>query len=486
MVYALRYFGGKVNYYIPRRFDEGYGLSTAIVERAFADQPSLVIALDCGTNSTEQIHWLRRMGVDVLVIDHHRATTPLAENLLLVNPNAHGGKDQEHFGIYCSGGLVFKCVHGLLKLRREMGDGQAREFNLKGQLDLVALATVADVVPLMGENRIFVKYGLRELRRPWRVGTRAIMDLAEFDRDRPLVASDLSFKICPRINASGRISDATRPVEMFLSEDEGEARAIAAELTEMNLERQRIESEITEEASRMVESQFADRNSIVLFNDQWHSGVIGIVAGKLMQRYRKPCVVLSKEEEDMAKGSGRCVNGLNLVDLLSKCSPLLGNWGGHPLAAGIGIPIRNVDRFREAFEVGVSEALKIVNVAHDLEISEWVTLQDINESLMRQLRDLEPFGQGNPQPIFALRDVSFACDPHVFGSSRQHFNFILTDGNRTLHGVAWHFADQLPTMPKRCDLAVKLHNTYWNGNRSLRLEMVDYREATPGGGGDAS
>ncbi|MDR3117666.1 MAG: single-stranded-DNA-specific exonuclease RecJ [Puniceicoccales bacterium] len=476
MVNALRYFGGQVFYHIPRRFEEGYGLSQAVVERAFATcTPQLALALDCGTNSTAQIEWMRARGATVIVIDHHRVTCPLANDLILVNPNGNGGEDQRNFGIFCTAGLVFKCIHGLLKLRRELGDGRALEFDLKGQLDLVTLATVADVVPLVGENRIFVKYGLKELQHPCRVGTRAIMDQAQLDRDRPPVATDLSFRICPRINASGRIADATLPVEMFLSEDPVRAEAIAKTLSAMNLERQRIESEITEEASRMVERDFADRNSIVLFNKEWHTGVIGIVAGKLMQRYRKPCVVLSREDKDMAKGSGRCVSGLNLVDLLSKCSHLLGSWGGHPLAAGIGMPVANIERFREAFEVRVTEALQIIDVARDLEIAAWIGVGDVNEFLMRQLRQLEPFGQGNPQPIFGLRSVSFACEPSIFGSGRLHFNFTIAEGSRTLHGVAWHRVDILPTLPRRFDLAVKLNPTHWNGNRGIQLEFVDFR-----------
>jgi single-stranded-DNA-specific exonuclease len=476
MVHTLRCLGGRVHYHIPRRFDEGYGLSTAVASRAFdGEKPDLVIALDCGTNSTEQINWMRSQGADVLVIDHHRANYTLADNLLIVNPNVHGGKDQELAGGFCTAGLVFKCIHGLMKLLKIGGDERATAFNLRGQLDLVALATVADVVPLVGENRIFVKYGLKELRHPWRVGTQAIMELAQLDRDRPLVASDLSFKICPQINASGRIADATLPVEMFLCEDRERADAIARELVTINLERQRIESEITNEASRMVEAKFSDRNSIVLFNDKWHGGVIGIVAGKLMQRYRKPCVVLSKEENDMAKGSGRCVSGFNLVDLLAKCSHLLGNWGGHPLAAGIGMPVSNVERFREAFEVGVTEALKIIDIAHDLEITDWITIHDLNESLMRQLRQLEPFGQNNPQPIFGLHRVSCAGEPHIFGNAKQHFNFTIFAGNRMVHGVAWNLANQLPSMPSCCDFAAKLHTTYWNGSRGIQLELVGFR-----------
>jgi single-stranded-DNA-specific exonuclease len=347
------------------------------------------------------------------------------------------------------------------------------DYQLRGQLDLVALATVADVVPLVGENRIFVKYGLKELKDPWRVGTRAIMAQVTMDRDRPLVASDLSFKVCPRINASGRIADATLPVEMFLTRDPERANAIAAELSSMNTERQRIESEITEEASRMVENDYADRNSIVLFSDKWHTGVIGIVAGKLMQRYRKPCVVLSQEEEHMAKGSGRCVCGLNLVDLLSKCSQHLGSWGGHPLAAGIGMPISNVDRFREAFEVQVSEALKIIDVANDLEIAEWLKPEEINQSLVRQLRKLEPFGHGNPQPTFGVRNVRFLFPPRIFGSRNQHFNFTFRGGDGPVWGVAWGLAKDLP-LPRPCDIAIRLSLSTRDGCRHVRAEMVDF------------
>ncbi|MDR3316497.1 MAG: single-stranded-DNA-specific exonuclease RecJ [Puniceicoccales bacterium] len=475
MVHTLRHFEGKVRYYIPRRFEDGYGLSQSVVERAYADGvPKVVLALDCGTNSVAQVQWMRDRGTTVIIVDHHRATCELHADLILVNPNVHGGDDQENYGIFCTAGLVFKCIHGLLKVLRRQNDRRALDFNLKGQLDLVAMATVADVVPLLGENRIFVKYGLKELQSPWRPGTKAIISQAALDGDHAIVASDLSFKVCPRINASGRIANATPPVEMFLTEDPEKAKVIASELAEMNLERQRIESEITEEASRMVETEFSGCNSIVLFNDHWHTGVIGIVAGKLMQRYRKPCVVLSREENNMAKGSGRCVSGLSLVDLFSKCSHLLGTWGGHPLAAGIGMPIDNISHFREAFEVSVTEALRIIDVANDLEIVDWITAGEINESLMRQLRQLEPFGQGNPQPVFGVHCPVFLGEPHIFGNNHQHFNFVLAGNGRSLHGVAWQKVHLLP-LQSSCDIAVRLHTTYWNGNRGIQVELVDLR-----------
>ncbi|MDR2667653.1 MAG: single-stranded-DNA-specific exonuclease RecJ [Puniceicoccales bacterium] len=475
MVSALRYFGATVRYYIPRRFTEGYGLSQPVLERAFADgPPDLFIALDCATNSTEQLQWVKDRGSTPLVIDHHRATRQIDGDLLLVNPNAFGGSDGEVNGIFCTGGLVFKCLYGLLKILRSRGNKLAVDYNLRGQLDLVTLATVADVVPIVRENRVFVRHGLRELQNPWRVGTRAIVEQVIAERGKSFTSTDVSFKVCPRINASGRIADATLPVEMFLTEDEAKARQIAEQLTEMNAERQRIESEITEEASRMVEDKYANRNSIVLFNDSWHTGVIGIVAGKLMQRYRKPCVVLSKEEDNTAKGSGRCVNGLNLVDLLSKCSSFLGAWGGHPLAAGIGMPVGNVDRFREAFEVQVSEALKIIDVANDLEIAEWLDPEDVTEAFVNQLRKLEPFGSGNPQPVFGIRNVRFTFPPRIFGNRGQHFNFSFRGGDGQVRGVAWNRSDSLP-IAQPCDIAIRLSIRFHEGNRSVQAELVDFR-----------
>lgn len=475
MTYGLRYFGGEIFHFTPRRFEEGYGLSQAVIERAVKEcNPELLIALDCGTNASAEIEWLQRHGIRVLVIDHHRATTTLNQNYTLVNPNAEKEPNPVH-GIFCTAGLVFKFLHGLTKLRRKMGEKRARSFDLKKQLDLVTLATVADVVPLVGENRIFVRYGLKELQRPWRIGTKAIMRQSLTELTRPLIASDLSFRVCPRINASGRIADAALPVKMFLTDDPIAAEKMAKQLDEMNLERQRIESQITEEASSIVERQFPNSNSIVLFNDHWHTGVIGIVAGKLMQRYRKPCVVLSREPNGTAKGSGRCINGLNLVELLTKCSGLLGAWGGHPLAAGIGMPIENVNRFREIFEKTVTEALSAMDVPSDIGITDWLTIEDVNESIMKPLRQFEPYGQDNPQPIFGFRNVEFSSEPHIFGNNQQHFNFTLSDGNRTLHGVAWNRAQEIPLIPKRFNLAVKLHSTYWNGNRGIQLELVDFQ-----------
>jgi single-stranded-DNA-specific exonuclease len=198
-----------------------------------------------------------------------------------------------------------------------------------------------------------------------------------------------------------------------------------------------------------------------------------------MQRYRKPCVVLSKEEDNTAKGSGRCVNGLNLVDLLSKCSAHLGAWGGHPLAAGIGMPVCNVERFRDAFEVHVSEALKIINVANDLEIADWLDQSEVTEAFVNQLRKLEPFGSGNPQPVFAIHNVRFTFQPRIFGNRGQHFNFSFRGGDGQVRGVAWNRAEALP-LPQPCDIAIRLSIHFHDGNRSVQAELVDFRRQRDG------
>jgi len=328
LVSILRRFGANPRFIVPRRSEDGYGLSRSAIDRALEEgKPQLFIALDCGTNSHAEVSYLMEQGIDVLIVDHHRSKEAATRQGLLINPHVHGGSDDEAWRNLCTVGLVFKLVHGLLKQLRSENHPVAFEIKLRDYLDLVALGTVADLVPLRGENRILARHGLRILRDTTRPGLRALMDVAGVRRGQELVPVDISFRLGPRINASGRLADAALSVELLLSEDEAFCRETARQLDTFNRERQEIERLITAEAERIIETQFSSSSGIVLYGDSWHPGVVGIVAGRVSRKYNRPCVVLGNDGE-FAKGSGRSVDGINLVEVLGTCCEHLSSWGG--------------------------------------------------------------------------------------------------------------------------------------------------------------
>src|SRR5262245_28088627 len=318
LVMVLRRFGLNPRFVVPRRSEDGYGLSKSAIDRALeGGRPHLFIALDCGTNSRAEAAYLREQGIDVIVIDHHRSKEDAPGECLLINPHVHtcAQNSDGPWRNLCTVGLVFKLCHGLLKQLRAENHPVAFRIKLRDHLDLVALGTVADLVPLLGENRILARHGLRILQETHRPGLRSLMEVAGVKPAQGITPTDISFRLGPRINASGRLADAALSVELLLSDDLAFCTETAQQLDAFNRERQEIERAITEEAERIIETQFASQSGIVLFAENWHPGVVGIVAGRVTRKYNRPCVVLGNEGE-MAKGSGRSVDGINLVEVL--------------------------------------------------------------------------------------------------------------------------------------------------------------------------
>ena len=478
LVMILRRFGLNPRFVVPRRSEDGYGLSRSAIDRALeGGKPRLFIALDCGTNSHDEAAYLRAQGIDVIVIDHHRSRERVLSDGILINPHvdadeSNGDAAWRHL---CTVGLVFKLVHGLLKQLRAENHPVAFRIKLRDHLDLVALGTVADLVPLLGENRILARHGLRILEQTQRPGLRALMEVAGVKPAQGLNPVDISFRLGPRINASGRLADAALSVELLISDDEQFCTDTARQLDTFNRERQDIERVITEQAEELIETRFASLPGIVLFHEEWHPGVVGIVAGRVTRKYNRPCVVLG-HEGDLAKGSGRSIDGVNLVEVLGTCCGELTSWGGHPMAVGIALPKKSVEIFRAQF----AEAVR-VHAGSDvtearLDIAAWVTLEQLNERLMEELDLLHPFGQGNPEPVFGLRSVVLAGRPEIF--KEQHFRFSLEDGRgRRLHGVAWKLAHRLPPPGVPIDLAVELKWNHFNGRKLLQLALIDWRQS---------
>ncbi|MEC9228343.1 MAG: DHHA1 domain-containing protein, partial [Verrucomicrobiota bacterium] len=339
--------------------------------------------------------------------------------------------DQEDapWGNLCTAGLVFKLLHGILKLRRQADDPRVKGIQLKDYLDLVAMGTVADLVPLQGENRILSWFGLRHLRANNRAGVRALAEVAGIDSCQEIDSSDISFKIAPRINASGRLADASLPIELLLQDDYGSCLNIAERLDEINRERQIIERSISKIAEQRAASEFADAPGIVLFSEDWHPGVVGIVASRVSRRFHKPCVILGAEG-NLAKGSGRSVASVNLVEVFQRCNSLLEHWGGHPMAVGVTLKSLDAAAFTKRYLECLNDLYPSGLPEPSLEISTWLEIGDLNELLLEELDHLQPFGQGNHEPIFGLRSVMLEESPDSFGDANFRFRLPAKSGSK--------------------------------------------------------
>jgi single-stranded-DNA-specific exonuclease len=476
LVGILRRLGLNPSYVVPRRAEEGYGLTTTAIERALeAGCPDLFVALDCGTNSGAEVAALRAKGVDVIVVDHHRSTEPPATDAILINPHVHPIPGDDAWRFLCTVGLVFKLAHGLLKKLRAENNPVALSIVLKDYLDLVAMGTIADLVPLHGENRIFARHGLRVLAETRRPGLLALMQVSGLRSDQGLVPTDISFRLGPRINASGRLADAALSVDLLLSDDAVFCDRVARKLDELNRERQDIERLITERAERYVEEHYQGAPGLVLFDENWHPGVVGIVAGRISRKYNRPAIVLGNEGE-LAKGSGRGINGFNLVEILGSCAVCLDSWGGHPMAVGVALNKQRLEEFRGKFEEAIRSCQNNGDLVPGLELAGWLDATQVNDRLMTELEQLHPFGMGNPEPVFGVRGIRLRNRPDVF--KELHFRFAGEDATgRRISGVAWKMADRLPPVGPSLELAVQLNWNHYNGRRTLQMELLDWRPA---------
>ncbi|MFP4069192.1 MAG: single-stranded-DNA-specific exonuclease RecJ [Opitutales bacterium] len=476
LVSLLRTLELEPRYCVPRRMEEGYGISREAIDRVFEGQvPRLFIALDCGTNAHEPIAYLRELGCDVIIVDHHQSKTVAPKDCIFVNPHVNDAEDMPWRDL-CSAGLVFKLLHGILKRRREAGDPRVETVKLKDYLDLVAMGTIADLVPLHGENRILSWFGLQHLRANGRTGVRALATVSGLDAAQDLSSVDISFKLGPRINASGRLADASLPIELLLSGCERTCKRIAGELDAMNRERQGIERSMAAEAEARAENEFADEPGIVLFGEDWHPGVVGIVASRVSRRFHKPCVILGAEGDE-AKGSGRSVNGVNLVEVFQGCAELLGHWGGHPMAAGVTLPATNVAAFAEHFNRSLKALHPDGLPGPSLKLAAWIDASDLGVQLLGELDRLHPFGMGNHEPVFGLRGVVLHEAPETFGNGNFRFRLQLPSaGFNGIACVAWRMAG-IPEPGRPVDLAVRFAWNYFRNQRYPQLTLVDWRPA---------
>lgn len=453
--------------FLPLRMEEGYGLTSESVERCLAShQPQLLVAVDCGTSSVNEIRSLCERGVDVIVLDHHEPKSALPECVAIVNPKIDRDSPFQYF---CSVGIVFKLCHALLKTR------PLPNFDLRSHLDLVALGTVADIVPLHRENRTLVQRGAQEIERSSRPGLRKLMEVSGVRA--PILPEHIGFRLGPRLNAAGRLSTAEKALRLLVTDDLTEAGALAEDLDRENRERQEVERRILAAAEEQVDAGFDSKRdaAIVVGAREWHPGVLGIVASRLSKKHHRPTVVVGFDDQGAGKGSGRSIEGLSLVQALARCADFLEKFGGHEMAAGISVTKAKFPAFAEAFKKAARDMLSDEQLQPRLRIDYELTFSEVNFDLLRWHELLQPFGNGNPQPLFCSRGVECVAPPRKL----QDKHLLLRLRQHNHHQRAVYFdAANLELPPPPWDVAYRIKAGEYEGERRLDLHVQAIRPST--------
>lgn len=469
----LKAVGFQAVYVIPLRLEEGYGLSTEGVDEAARRGATVLITVDCGITSLREAEYCRRQAIDLIVTDHHTPGEILPQAVAVINPLQPGCNAP--FRHLAGVGLAFKLALALRsRLRSDGLFASGGEPNLRHYLDLAALGTIADLVPLRGENRIIAAFGLKELNDSGRVGIRALKRVAAVAG--PVGCGDVGFRLAPRLNAAGRLDDAKRGVELLLSVDPEESAIIAAELDAANRERQEIEKEILSDAlARAQSSVSAGRTAIVIASDGWHPGVIGIVASRVVEAFHRPTILISLQD-GVGKGSGRSIPSLHLYDAIAACSEHLLKFGGHRQAAGLTVDEETLEAFITSFDDVVAGRLTEDDLTPVLHVDAELTPREISPELVRLTNSLRPFGMGNPEPLFMLRGVT-VVQARVLKDT--HLKLKLKADGRQFEAIGFGMAGK-GLDSGLVDIAFVPELNVWNGRESLQLRLKDIRR----GGGD--
>jgi single-stranded-DNA-specific exonuclease len=467
-----------VEYYIPHRIDEGYGVNGEAIRKLVAERGAgLIVTVDCGVSAVAEARLARELGVELIITDHHTPGPDWPEADAVVHPRAPGGSYP--FPDLCGAGVAFKVAWQLCK---GFGDGKKasphlRDFLLRA-INLVALATVADVVPLEGENRIFVSHGLRGLSSDPSVGLQALMQVAGCGGRDKISTGTIGFNLGPRINAAGRLECAMKAVELLTTDDPELAIELAKTLDDCNRRRQDVERAIVGEAHEMVESQggLGDRGAIVLGKAGWHAGVIGIVASRLVDAYHRPTIVVALNDA-VGQGSGRSVAGFDLYSALAACADGLTSFGGHRAAAGLKVHPDRFPAFAERFEAHCREALTAEQRRKVLNIDAEVHLAELTTKVVEAIDTLEPYGIGNPRPLLMADRVRVVGEPRVVGEKKNHLQVKLAQGEVVFKGIGWNLAARGRDLRPGtfCSVAFQPSINEWNNRREVQLELKDFQ-----------
>ena len=472
-----------VEYYIPHRVEEGYGVNGEALRRLVVDRKAgLIITVDCGISAVKEARLARELGVELIITDHHTIGAELPEADVLVHPKLDGSLYP--FPELCGCAVAFKLAWQVCK---GFGDGKRasphlRDFLVKS-ISLVALATVADVMPIHGENRILVRHGLVGLLNAPGPGLRALLEVAGCLGKKELNTGSIGFNLAPRINAAGRLERAMQAVEMLTTESDDRARELAEALDLCNAQRQEVERRMVEEAHEMITAQggLKGRGAIVLGKEGWHPGVIGIVASRLVDTYHRPTIIVALLDEH-GQGSARTIPGFDLYEAIKACSEGLTTFGGHFAAAGLKLPRGHFDDFAARFDQHCQGVLSPEQLQKSIHVDAEVMLGDLTMTVLELIETLEPHGTGNPKPVLIANNVRVVGELKVVGPKQNHLQVRFCQGNTTLKAIAWNMAERgkVLTPGRLCSIAFTPSINEWNGRREVQLELKDFQLAEEG------
>ncbi len=464
----LSAYGLRPQFFVPRRSAEGYGLSTAALQRCYEEHgtATLWIAVDCGTTSINEVAELRAAGKDVIIIDHHEPS-PLGrpDCVALVNPKC--GDDLHYL---CAAGVCFKVAHALLK-KRPLPD-----YDLKSMLEIVSVATISDIVPMVGENRLIVRHGLKRLPNTNNLGLKALQK--SVGMDQIVTSMDIGFRIGPRLNAAGRMDQPEMALATLMCNDKEEAADLAKLLDDYNRERQAMEERARREALIMQE-KFHQDPVIVLASRDWHPGIVGIVASRLMRQFHKPCFIISIDQSGVGKGSGRSIHGVSLVGAIEQCRPILHAGGGHEMAAGISVAESNIDAFRQQFGAYVLAHTTAEQRLPRLILDAELPFHMLSLDFLKSYELLQPFGSGNPQPVFFSKNIYLSRPPmHL---KNKHLRLFMRQGSSGLseQSAMYFNGGEKPLPDPPWDIAFTIDRNTFRGVTSLQMIIQDIRAASP-------
>lgn len=469
---VIEMLGGEVRYHIPRRLVDGYGMREEVLQRAAAEGFRLVISVDTGIRSFEVVRAASALGLDTIITDHHlpeedeRGQTEVPQALAVLNPKRSDCPYPDKN--LCGCGVAFKLVQALLQKANRLS-------LLPSFLKIVAIGTVADVVPLVGENRTIVKFGLDGLLRPANIGLRALLEISGLKDSKKILSSDVGFRIAPRINAVGRMGGANEVVELFSTDDELMTRSLAEKMNQMNSERQQIEQHILQSIEEQLtrDPHLKEDLCMVLAGEGWHRGVIGIAASKVLEKYYRPTLILACEE-GVAQGSGRSIKPFHLLHALEKMDDLFTRYGGHSHAVGLALPVERIPELRERLNAYARTVLKPEDLIPVLEIDAEVRLSDLDDQLYAEMVSLEPFGEGNPTPTFVARDLHLVYEPRVL--KEKHLKLRVEQDGVALDALGWGMSSWLENGGRKgrdLSMAFQLSQNTFQSVASLQLTIKD-------------
>lgn len=466
----LKTIGPNIDFYIPHRYREGYGVSKMGIDHAKATGITLIISVDCGIKSTDLIAYAKELGIDFIICDHHLPDAILPPAVAILNAKQ---EDCNYpYKELCGCGVVFKLITAL-----------AQKYNLPESsylqyLDLVATAIAADIVPLTDENRTMAFFGLQKVNEDPSHGILALLELAK--QNSPIRISNLVFAVAPRINAAGRMDDAKKAVQLFVEKDYQSAMAVASLLQQDNLDRREADTTISEEALAEIENDPAQLNkrSTVVFQPHWHKGVVGIVASRLIEKHYKPTIVLT-QNGDIVSGSARSVQGFNLYEALHACREHLLGYGGHFAAAGMTLSIDQLENFKVAFEKAVAERITPEQMVPEIQINAILPLDQINMQFFNIISQMEPFGPDNMRPIFLAKNVRDTGYSKLV--KEAHVSFNVTQGKNSVRGIGYNMPDKIAIVKsgQPFDIVFQLQLNEWQGTQSVQMQVIDLKTTSP-------